>query len=48
MASILAASTAIGRFVAGIVLRKIHWLAVLIVCLLMAAILVFWLCRWQA
>jgi fucose permease len=40
MASILAASTAIGRFIAGIVLRKIHWLAVLIVCLVMAAILV--------
>lgn len=40
MASILAASTAIGRFIAGIVLRKIHWLAVLIVCLLVAAVLV--------
>jgi fucose permease len=40
MASILAASTAIGRFIAGIVLRKIHWLAVLIVCLLAAAVLV--------
>jgi fucose permease len=40
MASILAASTAIGRFIAGIALRKIHWLAVLIVCLLGAAVLV--------
>ena len=40
MASILAASTALGRFTAGIVLRKIHWLAVLIVCLSLAAILV--------
>ena len=40
MASILAASTAIGRFIAGIVLRKIHWLIVLIVCLVVAAILV--------
>ncbi len=40
MASILAASTAIGRFVAGVVLRRIHWLAVLIVCLVMAGILV--------
>lgn len=40
MASILAASTAIGRFAAGIVLRKIHWLLVLIVCLALAAILV--------
>jgi FHS family glucose/mannose:H+ symporter-like MFS transporter len=29
MASILAASTALGRFAAGIVLRKIHWFAVL-------------------
>lgn len=40
MASILAASTAIGRFIAGIVLRKIHWLAVLLVCLVGAALLV--------
>src|SRR5687767_5695822 len=40
MASILAASTAIGRFIAGIVLRKIHWLLVLIICLVLAAILV--------
>ena len=40
MASILAASTAIGRFIAGIVLRKIHWLAVIIFCLIGAAILV--------
>jgi MFS transporter, FHS family, glucose/mannose:H+ symporter len=40
MASILAASTAIGRFSAGIALRKIHWFRVLIVCLLGAAVLV--------
>jgi fucose permease len=40
MASILAASTALGRFIAGIVLRKIDWLLVLIVCLILAAILV--------
>ena len=40
MASILAASTALGRFIAGIVLRKIHWLPVLIICLLVAALLV--------
>jgi fucose permease len=40
MASILAASTAIGRFVAGIVLRRIHWLLVIIVCLVLAAVLV--------
>ncbi len=40
MASILAASTAVGRFIAGIVLRKIHWLLVLIFCLAGAAVLV--------
>lgn len=40
MASILAASTALGRFIAGIVLRKVHWLLVLIVCLAAAALLV--------
>jgi fucose permease len=40
MASILAAATAIGRFIAGLVLRKINWLGVLISCLLLAAILV--------
>ena len=40
MASILAASTALGRFVAGIVLRKIHWLAVILFCLAGAALLV--------
>jgi len=40
MASILAASTAFGRFGAGFALRKIHWFAVLIVCLLAASVLV--------
>ncbi|MFM7850536.1 MAG: MFS transporter, partial [Flammeovirgaceae bacterium] len=40
MASILAAATAIGRFAAGIVLRKIHWFFVLIICLVAAALLV--------
>lgn len=40
MASILAAATAIGRFIAGIVLRKINWLGVIIVCLLLSAGLV--------
>ncbi len=40
MASILAASTAIGRFIAGVLLRKIHWLLVLIICLSIAAVLV--------
>ena len=40
MASILAASTALGRFIAGIVLRKIHWMKVVTGCLTIAAILV--------
>jgi FHS family glucose/mannose:H+ symporter-like MFS transporter len=40
MASILAASTAVGRFSAGIALRKIHWFRVLIICLAAAAVLV--------
>lgn len=34
MASILSASIALGRFLAGIVLRKVDWLLVLVVCLL--------------
>jgi fucose permease len=40
MASILAASTAIGRFAAGIVLRRFDWFAVLATSLVSAAILV--------
>lgn len=40
MASILAISTAIGRFIAGFLLRKIHWLAVIITCLVLAGVLV--------
>ena len=40
MASILAASTAVGRFAAGIVLRRIHWFYVLMICLFSAGILV--------
>jgi fucose permease len=40
MASILAISTAVGRFIAGFLLRKIHWLKVIITCLLLAAVLV--------
>jgi FHS family glucose/mannose:H+ symporter-like MFS transporter len=40
MASILAASTAVGRFSAGIALRKIHWFNVLMICLISAAALV--------
>lgn len=40
LASILAASTAIGRFSAGIALRKYHWYKVLTVCLVAAGALV--------
>jgi MFS transporter, FHS family, glucose/mannose:H+ symporter len=40
MASILAASTAFGRFSAGFALRKIHWFVVLVSCLLAASVLV--------
>ncbi|HEY5917148.1 MAG TPA: MFS transporter [Chryseolinea sp.] len=40
MASILAASTAVGRFTAGVALRKIHWFFVLVICLLFASTLV--------
>ena len=40
MASILSASIALGRFLAGIVLRKIDWLFVLLGCLLAAALIV--------
>lgn len=40
MASILAASTAVGRFLAGIVLRRVHWFLVLVGCLVCAGALV--------
>ena len=40
MASILAASTALGRFGAGFALRKIHWFFVLVCCLVAASLLV--------
>lgn len=40
MASILAGATAIGRFLAGLVLRKLNWLLVLTTCLILAASLV--------
>ena len=40
MASILAGSTAIGRFLAGMVLKKLNWFWVLIFCLLAASLLV--------
>ncbi|RYY62519.1 MAG: MFS transporter [Chitinophagaceae bacterium] len=41
MASILSASFALGRFLAGILLRKLNWLLVLVGCLVCAAALVF-------
>lgn len=40
MASIMSASIALGRFLAGIILRKIDWLVFLVACLLAAAALV--------
>lgn len=40
MASIMSASVAIGRFAAGVVLKKADWLPVLIICLLLAAVTV--------
>jgi fucose permease len=40
MASILAGSTAIGRFLAGLLLKKLNWFIVLVSCLVLAAILV--------
>ena len=40
MASILSASIALGRFLAGIILRKIDWLLVLVGCLIAAALIV--------
>lgn len=40
MASILSASIALGRFLAGIVLRKVDWLLVLVGCLVAAAAIV--------
>ncbi len=40
MSSILAGSTAIGRFLAGIVLKKFNWFNVLVGCLLLSAVLI--------
>ncbi len=40
MASILAGSTALGRFLAGVLLKKLNWFIVLSICLLLAAALV--------
>jgi len=40
MASILAGSTALGRFLAGLILKRLNWLAVLVSCLAIAALLV--------
>lgn len=41
MGSILAGSTALGRFLAGIVMKKINWFYALLVCLLIASALIF-------
>jgi fucose permease len=41
ISAIMAGSTALGRFVAGIVLKKFNWHTVLVTCLLAAAALVF-------
>ncbi|GHV25647.1 MFS transporter [Spirochaetia bacterium] len=40
MASILAGSTAAGRFLAGLVLKKLNWFTTLFLCLILATILV--------
>ena len=40
MASILAASTALGRFIAGFILRRVGWFPFIMMCLVGAAILV--------
>jgi MFS transporter, FHS family, glucose/mannose:H+ symporter len=41
MAGILSASIALGRFLAGVILRKIDWLYFLVGCLICAALLIF-------
>lgn len=41
MGSILAASTALGRFLAGIILKRVNWFYVLVGCLLLATLLIF-------
>lgn len=41
MGSILSASIALGRFTAGVVLRKIGWFPVLVGCILMTALIMF-------
>ncbi|MDE3126094.1 MAG: MFS transporter [Bacteroidota bacterium] len=40
MASILAGSTAAGRFLAGLVLKKLNWFVTLLICLILATLLV--------
>jgi MFS transporter, FHS family, glucose/mannose:H+ symporter len=40
MSSILAISTAIGRFSAGVVMRRFHWFGVIATCLVLAATLI--------
>jgi MFS transporter, FHS family, glucose/mannose:H+ symporter len=41
LGSILSASIALGRFMAGVVLRKINWFTVLVICVIGAAIVMF-------
>ncbi len=41
MASILAASIAAGRFLAGFIMKKVSWIAVLVTCLVIAAGLIY-------
>ena len=41
MASILALSTSLGRFLAGLILRKLNWFIVLVSCLLLSTLLIF-------
>ena len=41
MSSILAGATALGRFLAGLVLKKFNWFYVLVGCLLLATVLIF-------
>ena len=40
MGSILAGSYALGRFLAGVLLKKIHWFYVLITCLVLASVMI--------
>ncbi len=43
MASILSAAIALGRFLAGLLLRKVKWIYVLVICLFSAAAIVYFI-----